>query len=145
MLPAGALSWIVMNWKLVFQLSMFGLAMGIATVFVISSTIEPLFWLAIFVICAYIIAKQAAGRYFLHGLFVSLVNSFWITSAHVLLFQQYIDRHPQEAAMMASMPLPTYPRLMMLITGPVIGLVSGVVLGLFAFVASKIVGRRTTA
>jgi hypothetical protein len=30
-----------MNWKLIIQLSMFGLAMGIATVFVIPSNIEP--------------------------------------------------------------------------------------------------------
>jgi uncharacterized membrane protein len=36
------------------------------------------------------------------------------------------------------MPLPDSPRLMMLITGPVIGIISGLVLGLFAFIASKI-------
>jgi uncharacterized membrane protein len=33
-----------MNWKLIFLLSLFGLAMAIATVFVIPSNIEPLFW-----------------------------------------------------------------------------------------------------
>jgi hypothetical protein len=48
-----------MNWKLIFQLSLFGLAMGIATVFVIPSNIEPAFWLVIFLICAYLIAKQS--------------------------------------------------------------------------------------
>ena len=36
-----------MDWKLVFLLSGFGLAMAFGTVFVISSTIEPLFWLAV--------------------------------------------------------------------------------------------------
>jgi hypothetical protein len=51
---------------------MFGLAMGIATVFVIPSNVEPLFWLVIFVVCAYLIAKRARGRYFLHGVLVSL-------------------------------------------------------------------------
>jgi hypothetical protein len=133
-----------MNWKLIFQLSLFGLAMGLATVFVISSTVEPVFWLVIFLICAYVIATRASGRYFLHGLFVSLVNSVWVTACHVLLFQQYLARHVQEAAMMSSMPLQRHPRLMMLIMGPVIGLVSGLVLGLFAVVAHKIVGRRPT-
>ena len=68
-----------MNRKLILQLSLFGLAMGIATVFVIPSNIEPIFWLVIFGICAYIIATRCSGRYFLHGLFVSLVNSVWIT------------------------------------------------------------------
>ena len=46
-----------MNWKLIFGLSLFGLAMAIATVFVIPSKIEPFFWLAIFIICAIVIAK----------------------------------------------------------------------------------------
>jgi hypothetical protein len=41
-----------MNWRLIAQLSLFGLAMGIATVFFIPSTIEPLFWLVIFGISA---------------------------------------------------------------------------------------------
>jgi hypothetical protein len=134
-----------MNWKLVFQLSLFGLAMGISTVFVIPSTIEPVFWLAIFVICAVVIARRAPGRYFLHGLWVSLVNSVWITSAHVLLFRQYMAGHPREAAMMLTMPLPTHPRLMMVCTGPIVGLVSGVVLGLFALVAGKVTGQRKSA
>ncbi len=40
-----------MNGKLILQLSMFGLAMGLATVFFIPSSIEPAFWLAIFVVC----------------------------------------------------------------------------------------------
>jgi hypothetical protein len=130
-----------LDWKLIFQLSLFGLAMAVATVFVIPSSIEPFFWLVIFGICAYIIAKKCTGRFFLHGFLVSLMNSVWITGAHILLFNPYIANHPQEAAMMASMPLPDSPRFMMALTGPVVGLVSGLVLGLFAFAAGKIVKR----
>jgi len=44
--------------------------------------------------------------------------------------------------MMAKMPLPTHPRIMMLITGPIIGIISGLILGLFAFVASNIVKKK---
>ncbi len=39
-----------MNWKLILQLSMFGLAMSVATVYLIPSKIEPAFWLPIFLI-----------------------------------------------------------------------------------------------
>ena len=130
-----------MNWKLIFLLSLFGLAMGVATVFVIPSNIEPAFWCVIFVICAWVIASRAPGRYFLHGLLVSIVNSVWITAAHVLLFDQYVASHAKEAAMMRAMPIA--PRVMMVITGPLVGVVSGLVLGLFAWIASKIVGRTT--
>ena len=131
-----------MNWKLILQLSLFGLAMGMATVFVIPSNVEPLFWLAIFVVCAYVIAARAPGRYFLHGLGLGVANGVWMTGFHMLFAARYIANHPQEAAMMASMPLPAHPRIMMAIIGPVAGVVSGVVIGVLAMIASKVVTRR---
>jgi hypothetical protein len=126
------------NWKLILQLSFFGLAMGIATVFFIPSNIEPAFWIVIFIVCAYIIAKRAPAKHFLHGLFLGVANSVWITASHILLFERYIANHPREAATMTSMPLPDTPKLMMAMIGPIIGLVSGLVLGLFAVVAGKL-------
>ena len=134
-----------MNWKLIFQLSLFGLAMAISTVYWIPSDREPFFWLVIFIICAYIIARNCTGKYFLHGLLVSLINSIWITASHVLLFKTYIANHPKEAEMLTTMPMPTHPRLMMLFTGPVVGLISGLVLGVFAFIASKIWKKKIPA
>jgi len=131
-----------MNWKLILQLSLFGLAMGIATVFAIPSSAEPIFWLVIFLVTAYLIATRAPGRYFAHGLLVGVANSVWITASHVLLFDRYIAGHAREAAMMTSMPMPDAPRLMMAMTGPVIGIVSGVVIGVLAVIASKLVARR---
>jgi len=133
-----------MNWKLVIQLSIFGLLMALATVFVVPSNAEPFFWLPIFLITAYLIAKQAPGRYFLHGLALGLVNCFWVTAAHILLFNRYIATHPQEAAMMTRMPMPDAPRVMMAMMGPVIGLVSGCVIGLFAFLTHKLLSGRAT-
>jgi amino acid permease len=129
-----------MNWKLVFQLSLFGLAMAIATVFWVPSTIEPVLWLLIFLVCAYIIARKSTGRYFSHGFMVSIFNCVWITGAHVLLSTTYLARHPEELAQMNKMPM-TDPRIAMLIVGPFIGIVSGLVLGLFSYVASKLVRK----
>jgi hypothetical protein len=132
------------NGKLILKLSMFGLAMGVLTVFVIPSKVEPLFWMLIFIACAVTIARRAPGKYFLHGLCVSLLNSLWITAAHVLLFDAYIARHPQEAAMMTGLSIS--PRLMMLLMGPMIGLASGLILGLFALISARIIKPpRTTA
>ena len=131
-----------MDWKLIFGLSLFGLAMAIATVFVVPSHVEPIFWLVIFLICAFLIARRRASGHFLHGLMVGLVNSVWVTGAHTLFFSAYIANHPKEAAMMTSMPVSGSPRLMMAITGPIIGVISGCILGLFAFVAGKLVKPR---
>ncbi|HTS44552.1 MAG TPA: hypothetical protein VMH01_09160 [Puia sp.] len=134
-----------MNWKLIFQLSLFGLAMAFATVFFIPFKFEWIFWLVIFILCAYIIAKRCSGNYFLHGFLVSMVNCVWITGIHVILFNIYLNNHPEAASMSAHMPLPTHPRLMALITGPIFGAVFGLVLGLFAFIASRLVKKPTNA
>jgi hypothetical protein len=69
---------------------------------------------------------------------VSLLNSVWITGIHVALFDKYIATHAKEAAMMAQAHWAT-PKVMMLATGPAIGLASGIVLGIIAWVMSKLV------
>jgi hypothetical protein len=127
-----------MNANLVLTLSMFGLAMGLATVFWIPSTIEPAFWLPIFLFCAYTIARRCPGKRFQHGLLLGLANSVWITASHILFFDRYIAGHASEASMMKSMPWPDSPRLMMALTGPLVGLISGVVIGVFALIAGKL-------
>jgi hypothetical protein len=127
-----------MDWKLILGLSLFGLAMAIGTVFVIPSNVEPVFWLAIFLVCAFLIARKRSDRLFLHGLLVGIVNSVWVTTAHIIFFSQYIANHPKEAAMMSSMPVPDSPRLMMACVGPIIGIISGAIIGLLAFVAGKL-------
>ena len=41
--------------------------------------------------------------------------------------------------MMGSMPLPNSPRLMMALVGPVVGVVTGTIIGLLAFIAGRFV------
>jgi len=127
-----------MNWKLIFSLSLFGLAMAFGTVYFISSKVEPFCWGGIMLVSAFFIAKNANGKYFLHGLFTSLANCVWITGAHVALFTTYIASHQEELKMMADMPFHDHPRRMMLIAGPIVGIISGIVLGVLSLLASKI-------
>ncbi len=132
-----------MNWKLIFGLSLFGMAMAFATVYFIPSNIEPVCWLVIFLLCAYFIAKNAPGRYFLHGFLVSLVNCIWITGAHILMSATYLANHTQEADQYAKINSQAHLTVTqaMLIMGPAIGIISGLVLGLFSFLASKVFKR----
>jgi len=135
-----------MNWKIIFQLSVFGLIMAGATISLIPEKVEPIFWLFIFAFSAYIIAKAVGRRHFLHGFCVSLVNCIWITAAHMLFYSTYIANHPSVAKMSAEHPmLPTHPRLEMLIMGPIFGIIFGLILGLFCFIASFIVKKKATA
>jgi hypothetical protein len=130
-----------MKWKLIFLLSLFGLAMAFATVFWIPLKFEPVFWLVIFIICAYLIAKNCTNRYFLHGFLIGLANCVWITGIHIIYFQTYWANHPGMAQRMADMPMSNHPLRMMTITSPVVGIVSGLVLGLLAFLATKLIKK----
>jgi hypothetical protein len=55
------------NWKIIFQLSIFGLIMAFATISLIPEKIEFVFWLVIFLFCAWVIAKVCNGKYFFQG------------------------------------------------------------------------------
>jgi hypothetical protein len=125
-----------MKWKLIIQLSMFGFIMAIATVSLIDTRMEPPFWFMTFVFCAFVIAKVAPEKHFLHGFMVAMVNSVWLTLVHLLLFDSYAANHPDVMPFYG-----TNPRLTMLLTGPLFGVMFGIILGLFALVASKIVRK----
>lgn len=125
-----------LNWKLIIRMSAFGLAMAIGTVWWIPGNIELVIWLGIFVYCAYMVAQQAPGKHFLHGFLISMVNCIWVTSAHIIFFEDYAASHPE--AMEVSAKMTTHPRMMMAIMGPIFGAVMGLVLGLFCFIAAKI-------
>jgi hypothetical protein len=131
-----------MNWKIILQLSLFGLIMAFGTISLIPEKIEWVFWLAIFVFCAFVIAKTCPGKYFLHGFLVSMVNCVWITAVHIAFRQTYVANHPDMASMGANMPLANHPRLAMAIMGPIFGAIFGLFLGLFSFIASLIVKKK---
>jgi hypothetical protein len=130
-----------MNWKVIFTLSLFGLGMAAATISLIPSNVEFWFWLGTFLVSAVIIARRCPGAYFSHGFLVAIVNCVWVTGAHVLFADTYLANHKAEAMMMHNSPTGISVRAMMLVTGPVIGIISGLVLGLFSFVAAKVLKR----
>jgi hypothetical protein len=134
-----------MNWRLIIQLSLFGLVMALATISLIPANIEPFCWLAIFIVCAYVVAKKSPGNYFLHGFAISMVNCIWITAAHVIFAKSYLANHAQMASMQVQMPLSHHPRMLMLLAGPVFGAIFGIILGFFCWVASKLVRRPPAA
>ncbi len=131
------------NWNLIFRLSIFGLIMAILTISLIPQNTEPYIWIVVMIIIAFIVAKKAPGKYFLHGFFISIVNSIWITIAHVLYASTYLANHPQMVSMNLQMPLimQQHQRTTMAVLGLPFGAVFGLILGLFCFIASKIVKK----
>ena len=132
-----------MNWKIIFQLSIFGLIMAFATVSLIPEKVEPAFWVVIFIFCAYVIAKVCSGNYFWHGFLVSIVNCIWITAVHIWFRETYESNH-QDMVSWGIHLLPSmskHPRFSMAILGPIFGAAFGIVLGVFSLIASRIVKK----
>jgi hypothetical protein len=126
-----------LNWKLILGLSVFGLVMAVLTVYVIPFNHEFFYWIPAFLLYGFLIAKLAPGKYFLHGFLTSLVNCFWITSIHVIMAKEYIERHPDEMKMMADWPMHDHPRRWMLIMGPAIGIACGLIVGGLSWLFAK--------
>jgi hypothetical protein len=81
----------------------------------------------------------------MHGLLLGVANSIWIVAAHALFAAQYIANHPQEAEMMKSMPAPDSPRWMMVLAGLPIGVISGAIIGFFAWIEGRFVKPASVA
>jgi hypothetical protein len=129
-----------MNWKLIFQLSLFGLIMAFGTISLIPEKTEFIYWLVIFVFCAFVIARQCASKQFWHGFWLSMVNSVWIIIAHGWFFSSYMAHHADMTTTNPMMnPFPSHPRVVMLIFSPIFGAVFGLIQGLFAYIVSRFV------
>ena len=129
----------LMNWKLIFLLSLIAIPMAFATIYFIPVNLEPPFWIAIFIFCAYIIALKCGGKFFLNGFMVSIFNCIWITVIHFVFFAAYYDHHPEMLQMKDATP--EQMRWFMLIVGPVVGVISGLILGLFSWIAAKLMKK----
>ncbi len=129
-----------MNWKLILGLSLWGLLMGLATTYIISAKYEPVCWLVIFLISAHRIAEYAIERYFLHGFFTGLFDSIWMGIVHSAFSADYYTKNVDAAHNFARMVDQWHVSntVAMLIMSLIIGAASGLVLGLFSYIASKI-------
>jgi hypothetical protein len=125
-----------MNWKLVFLLSLIAIPMAFGTVYFIPPMLEPVLWLIIFFFCAFMVAKFCSRKFFWNGFMISVFNCIWITLIQYAFFDAYYAHHPELAKMNDATP--QMMRMGLLFIGPLVGIFSGTILGLFSWLASKI-------
>lgn len=135
-----------MNWKLIIALSLFGVAMAFAGVYGITTQqSEAFIWPFIFMLYAVIIVKSVSGNYFLHGFLVSVLNGIWIGAIHALYFHTYIRNNPGVKKLYEDMPHFASPKITMVVMAPVFGAIFGLVSGLFAYIASRVLKRKSAS
>lgn len=133
-----------MSWVLILALSDIGLLMGLASVFGLTRGIEGTLWLVIAIACAIVIGRKAGTRPFLHGFLVGLIGGAMSPLVQAALFPTYADNNPEAMAQMANIPGDVSPRIFVALLSPVIGLLSGLVMGALSWVAARILGRRAS-
>lgn len=131
-----------MNWKIILTLAFFGIAMGTASLFGLTERIEPLLWLFIAFFAAYWIAKRRAPKPFLHGLLSAVAMGVCNSLVQAAFFDMYRANNPTAAKGFSQIPDAIPGRYFILLIGPAIGLTYGLVVGLFAVIASKMLRKR---
>lgn len=130
-----------MNWKLVSTLSCFAVAMATASVLGKTAGIEPFLWAIIWLVCAFVIARNTVTKRFLHGLLVGLSHGIINSIIQSLFFDTYLSHNPQLQNQFEQIPGGLPPRIFVLLAGPAIGIASGVVIGLLAILGSKLLRK----
>lgn len=126
-----------MNWTIILSLSSVGLVMGLLSVNGYTQKIEPFLWLIAGIATAIVLSKSAGNKIFFHALCIGL---FWGLLNGILqsaFFDQYLSNNPNwQDRFKQSTFIP--PRFFVLITGVVLGLITGIALGGLTLLLKKI-------
>jgi hypothetical protein len=129
-----------MNWKLIFSLSLFGVIMGGLSLFGYTQHgVEPVLWLLFGLFIAYIIAKYAPKRVFMHGLWVGVMEGILKSIVTFAGWDLYTQHNDMESFNQPSLLTDNF---MMLIIGIVIGSIYGIILGLISIVFRKFIVKK---
>ena len=126
-----------MNWQLILLLSGFGILMGILSVNGFTKKIEPFLWLIFGFFTAFIISKNVSEKFFLQGFITGIMWGIFNSIVQSFFFDAYLKNNPRyrEAFIKNAAVKPRY---FVLLVGPMIGLVTGTVLGGLAWLCQKI-------
>ena len=111
--------------------------MGFISVFGIIQNIEWLLWLLIAIVSGYVLAKRTKRLLFTHasitGLFMGILYAIILSS----LFDMYLANN-LESEGFKQWDITIEPQYFLLMVGPFVGIVYGLVIGVFALIIKKI-------
>jgi hypothetical protein len=130
-----------MNWRLIISLSLLGIVFGIASVFGFTSGREWLAWLCVGIYSAWRFALRSSEELFLHGFYLGILAGFFSSIIQAFFVSAYLANNPRMVEALNALPQGLHPAAVVLIMGPIIGTVSGVVFGVLAVIIGKLMRR----
>lgn len=128
-----------MNWNLIIKLSAFGILMGALTVFgIIPNGFEFFVWLIIAVVSAFIVSKHMKKLIITQSVVIGLFMGILASVIQSVFFETYIKNNPVSLDGFKDIPTAMEPQYVLLFSGPFIGIIFGVVIGLIALGFKKL-------
>ena len=130
-----------MNFK-IWALTLFGVAMGLASVYGYTEKFEWIYWIVIAVISGAVIAKIADRQIFVKSVVVGLFMGIFAGIIQAAMFDTYLANNPKSLDGFKEIPLSLEPQYVVLFTAPFIGIAFGLIIGLIAILFDKFTGKR---
>ncbi|MBI4202417.1 MAG: hypothetical protein HY532_04785 [Chloroflexi bacterium] len=127
-----------MNWKLIVALSSLGVALGGVSLIGLPRWEEWAVRLFVGLFAAYVLAMKLRTRHIHHGFIVGFAAGMLAIFVQAFFYDILLARNPDAATIPDNLPSGTDPRQYLLSYAPVIGLLQGIALAVFAWTAGSI-------
>lgn len=132
-----------MNWKLILLLSLSGILIGLANVYVIPAKYSAVVEMPVYLGCAYVLARVQERKHFVHGVVVGVICAILATAVRIVLVEQYLTHQYVDAAQYRKLAAESHGTItqVLMLMGVLFTILSGLVTGLFALAAGKIINN----
>ncbi|MDD5088796.1 MAG: hypothetical protein PHI18_08365 [bacterium] len=134
-----------MNWTLILLVSLISILIGLVSLFGLMDVNPWIVGAFTCVISALILGRFSRRKYFMHGFWAGVIGSLVSTMLMYLFWDTYLASNPAIADKLAQMPQGMDARTMTLISSIFGAAISGVVMGLLAWLAGRIFGEPEAA
>jgi len=127
-----------MNVRLVLTLSLFGLLVGLGSITgLVPSGWETALWGVIGLIYAGVLARQAPGKFFLHGFVTGFIAGAISILCQALFLNQYVAHNAKAADVFKSLPPGMPPAVFLVLAAPIWAAVFGASTGLVTWLWAR--------
>jgi hypothetical protein len=126
-----------MDWTVIMIFSAIGLIMGLLSVRGFTQKLEPFLWLLFGIATCLVLSKNIDNKPFLHGLLIGIAWGVINSLVQFAFFDTYLANNPQ-LSQNFSKPTFVHPRYFVLVTAPIIGLITGLILGGLSLLFKKL-------
>lgn len=133
-----------MNIRLILMLSLFGLVAAVASILgYLQSGLETVVTAVIAIVCSLVLARQAPGKFFLHGLVTGFISGALMSLAQAAFMSTYLAHNPKAAETFKTLPANMTPAILVLVMTPLTAGLNGAVTGLLTWLAVRFMRPRS--